>query len=221
MKWTLTGTAILVMLGGLLLAWHGNNVAFGISLTGAALLLLCANLDRIAELSASWKGVTAKTREVLKDAETAVSELQMLATQLSAISLSLVRRNGRMGGYTRQESEAFRDSILEVLRRLKIPADRIAETLTEWHQFTEFDHVVSIANAASKYCAPTPEQQEIIRERLYVGLGHSPSPIDVRRILAEAKLTAPELDAAIEDYEHYVQHRQFRRPDVWDTRHDH
>lgn len=221
MKWTLTVTAIAVMLAGLVLASGGNNRAFGISLLCGALLLLCANLDRIAELSASWKGVSAKTREVLKDAETAVSELQMLATQLSEISLSLVRRNGRMGGYTRQEAEAFRDSTLEVLRRLKIPAERIAGTMTEWHQITEFDHVISIANAALRHCAPTPEQQTVIRGRLYTGWRTLPSPSEVRRILVEADMKSPEVEAAIEDYEHYVRHRQFRRPDEWDTRHNH
>ena len=73
--------------------------------------LITANLDRISEFRASTGGVEAKTREVRARAENTLSELQLLARTVAEVTLSLVKRSGRLGGYSDQEEEKIKRQI--------------------------------------------------------------------------------------------------------------
>ena len=94
MKWFLVICAILAFGVGMTFGYLGHNGLLGAGLIGFIALLVTANLDRISEFKASRSGIEARTREVVARAETAVSELQLLATQVAELSLSLVKRQG-------------------------------------------------------------------------------------------------------------------------------
>jgi len=95
-------------------------MAFG----GFVALLVAANLDRISEFKASKSGFEARTREVrevIAEAKSTVSELQLLARNIGELTLSLVKRSGRFGGYNEDEKEKIKSSVLDVLRKVGIP----------------------------------------------------------------------------------------------------
>lgn len=80
----------------------------------SAVLLIMANLDQIAEFKASGAGIEARTRDVLARAQNTQNELQRLSKRVASISLSLVKRSGRLGGYSENEQEQIKSSVLTV-----------------------------------------------------------------------------------------------------------
>lgn len=112
MKWFLCICAMLALCAGLAFGYLGNNGLLAAGIIAFIALLVAANLDRISEFKASRNGIEARRREVVARAETALSELQLLATQLAELSLSLVKRQGRLGGYSDGEEGEIRDSVL-------------------------------------------------------------------------------------------------------------
>jgi hypothetical protein len=103
MKLFLLVAAVVVLGAGLVAGVFGHLTVMRAALVGFVGCRIAANLDRIAEFKASARGVEAKTREVIARAETAVSELQMLARIVGTLTLSLVKRSGRIGDYSDAE----------------------------------------------------------------------------------------------------------------------
>ncbi|WP_241074816.1 hypothetical protein [Achromobacter insuavis] len=216
MKWILTLAALISIAAGTTLGAFGHWDVLVISFLSAIFLLACANLDRIAEFTASANGVTAKTRDVVQRAEHTIQELQVLATQLAAMSLSLIQRSGRIGGYSRQDAERFKASTLAVLRDLSISEERIAETLADWHLLLDYDHasfIVSLVNVKHK---GNPNAAAL--HTSITGLDHFPRAHALRAKLDEYQFRDNEINEALLDYEHYEAHRELRRPTYWDDR---
>ncbi len=92
----------------------GHLAVMWFSLLGLIACLIAANLDRISVFKASASGVEAKTRKVIQRAETALSELRLLAAIVGEVTLSLIKRNGRIGGYSDQEQEILKERIVDV-----------------------------------------------------------------------------------------------------------
>ena len=120
MSWVLTIVGIVILCGGLAAGFlralssdvDRQRWIFGNACRG--------NLDRISEFKASSKGIEARTRDVVARAETAIAELRLLAVQIAELTLSLLKRSGRMGGYTDDEETAFKDSVLGVLTKIGV-----------------------------------------------------------------------------------------------------
>ena len=123
MKWFLSIIAVLALAAGMGFGYLGHNGLLVAALVAALAFLVAANLDRISEFKASKGGIEAKTREVVARAETAVEELRILAEQLGQLSLSLVKRQGRLGGYSDDEQQSIQASILDVLRKVPCAAN--------------------------------------------------------------------------------------------------
>jgi hypothetical protein len=137
-------TAVVILSAGLVAGFFGHLWVMVIALFGFVGCLIAANLDRISEFKASKSGVEAKTREIVVRAENTLRELQLLAVKVTELSLSLVKRNGRFGGYSDEEQEFIKNDLLSVLRELKVSEADIQRTLLDWHRFVEFDYALYI-----------------------------------------------------------------------------
>jgi hypothetical protein len=138
MKWFLTILEILFLVAGLCFGLLGFTGVMTIAFFSFIGFLAYANLDRISEFKASPSGIEAKTREVravIARAESTLSELQLLARNVAEVTLSLVKRSGRMGGYADDEADRIKASVLEVLKKVGVPEDDFPNILSEWNRF--------------------------------------------------------------------------------------
>lgn len=218
MKWFLSIVAVLALAAGMGFGYLGHNGLLLAGLFAALAFLVTANLDRISEFKASSGGIEARTREVVARAETAVVELRILAEQLAELSLSLVKRQGRIGGYSDDEQESIQGSILDVLRKVGVPESTFPGILKDWHRLTEFDYAHHIMGGS---LVPHGASTEVIAEWKQLrhrGIQHLPAPEEVREFLGKNDYLTPEVQELLHDYEHYRVHRTHRRPDVWRAR---
>lgn len=216
MKWLLTISALISLAAGLTLGTFGHLQVLWAAVGAALFLLVCANADRIAELSATRDGITAKTRDLVLRTEGAISELQMLAAQLAALGLSLIKRQGRFGGYKVDEEQRLRASTLAVVRRLGVRETEIRSAMSDWHAVEDFDYVQGILGN-SQLPAPRDDNDLVkdwknLRSFHY---GEAPTPSAISTFLTKYQLLDPFRQELIEDYEYYIRHRDHRRPDVW------
>lgn len=216
MKWFLTVAALGSLSAGLVLGTLGHLQVLWAAFVAALFLLVCANADRIAELSATRDGITAKTRDLVLRTEGAITEIQMLGAQLAAIGLSLIKRQGRMGGYAVEEEERLRASTLQVVRRLGVPEAEILDVMREWHAFEDFDYVQGIlGNSRIPSPSSDSEMQSDWRALRKAPFDAPASPETLRAFLVKHQLLDPFREALLEDYEYYRRHRKHRRPDLW------
>ncbi len=181
--------------------------------------LLAGNLDRISEFKASRSGVEAKTREVVARAESTLRELQLLAQRITELSLSLVQRSGRFGGYSDHEQDQIKNNLISVLREIKVSEIEIEATLVEWHRVVEFDYVHFILGGSTIPTKTDPTTMVAWNALRDGGISNVPTSQAVERFLAEFGFLSPERKEQLADYVYYLTHRVHRRPDVWSARH--
>ena len=184
-------------------------------------LLFFANLDRISEFKASKSGFEAKTREVkeiVEEAKITIKQIQILSKIVASTTLSLVKRSGRMGGYSDDEEEKIKESILNVLLQLKISKEECEDVLKEWHKFIEFDYTHYILGGPNVPPNLNPKQIEKWEELRRSGLMNIPSPETLTQFLNQCDLLSDETKEVIEDLKYYIGHRKHRRPDIWKKR---
>src|SRR5277367_6221241 len=140
MKWFLTISAILSLAAALAAPFFGSIYVSGIGLVGFAGLLIAANLDRLAEFKATRSGIEARTREIFARAEVTIDQLQSLAKIVATLSLSLVKRTGRFGGYSDEEQDKILGDTLDVLHRIGVSQADLDVILKDWHLIVEFDY---------------------------------------------------------------------------------
>lgn len=218
MKWFLTVVGIFFLAAGMYFGFLGHASLLLTGGVGFAGLLVAANLDRISEFKASKDGFEARTHNVVARAEFAVKELQVLAIQIAEISLSLVKRQGRLGGYSDDEEEIIRSSIFSVLRKLGISEEIDHQILREWHQTIEFDYVEAILGGSFIPQGATNEQIAEWKSLRNGGIANYPSPNDVRTFLSKNGYLTTEIEERVQDYEHYISNKTHRRIGEWKNR---
>ena len=183
--------------------------------------LVFANLDRIKRFKVDKSGFEAETREIVKEARNTIKELQDLSKIMATITLGLVKRTGRWGGgYSYEEKEDLRDSVLNILLQIGVSDEECEEIITgtKWHQYVELDYVHHLLGG-SHIPSSLPEEKigewKQLRKR---GLNNLPSPEELTRFLEQCELLNPNMKELIEDYEHYIRFREQRRPSVWKDR---
>jgi hypothetical protein len=203
MKVFLRIAGVLVLGAGLAAAILGHLAVMWVALVAIVTCLIAANLDRIADFKASSSGVEAKTRDVIARAETAVSELQLLAAIVGEVTLSLVKRSGRLGGYCDSEGDAIREGVVDVLRRLGVSKTELPHVMDEWHRFTTLDYAHAILGGNT---VPDGVDQTIIDEWKSLrtgGLAKIPAPEEIREFLSKHGVMTAERAGDLEDYEFY------------------
>jgi hypothetical protein len=218
MKWFLTISGVLVLIAGMVSGFFGHPGVIFIALFGFIGLLIAANLDRISEFKASKSGIEAKTREVIARAESTLSELQLLARNVGELTLSLVKRSGRWGGYDDDEEEKIKTSVLELLKKVGVPEAEFPKLLSEWDRFTEFDYAHAILGGST---IPDGADEALVAEWKNLherNILQIPTPDDIRKFLTKNNFMTDELNEYLKDYEYYRAHKAHRRPDVWRER---
>lgn len=218
MKWLLMISGLLLLLGGLSVGFLGHVEVMWVSLWAFIALSIAANLDRIEALMASKSGIEIRTRAVIARAEVTLCELQLLAQQMAQLTLSLVKRSGRIGGYSDVEEDRIRDSVLEVLKRIGIAEKELSSILAEWHRFVEFDYGHAILGGSTIPANIDDATLKDWKQLRAGGVVEIPLPVTIREFLIQHKLMSNERDEYLKDYEHYRVHRTHRRPEVWRER---
>jgi len=222
MKWFLTITGILILVAGLVALFFGApNWLATIALGGLIALLIAANLDLFSGFKFSESGFEAKMREatkVLTRAESTLSELQLLARSVGELTLSLVKRNGRWGGYADDEQDKIKTSVLEVLKKVGIPEAEFPSILSDWNRFIEFDYAHAILGGST---VPDTKSDALMQDWKSLrdgGIVKIPTPQEIRNFIIKHNLMTPTLEAYLKDYEHFLAHKEHRRPEVWAER---
>jgi hypothetical protein len=219
MRVFLSIAGVLIFVAGLGAGFLEHLQVLWVSCVGFVGCLIAANLDRISEFTASTKGVSAKTREVITRAESAITQLQSLAAVVAEVTLSLVKRSGRLGGYSDADEDAVRERVLGALDKLAVPKSELPSIMKEWHRITEYDYVLAIlgGNTVPGGMGPAVEEWKALRAG---GFSKVATPEQVREYLEKHGFLTPERGSYLEDYEYYRQHGVHRRLSVWHRRQD-
>jgi hypothetical protein len=218
MKWFLTVSAILALAAAIAGPFFGSVYASGVALVGFVGLLITANLDRLAEFKASKSGIEAKTREIFKRAEVTIDQLQSLAKTVATLSLSLVQRSGRMGGYSDDEQKQMYNETVDALRRIGVQQGDLDAVLHDWHRVLEFDYAYFILGA---HTVPDGLDTAAVSEWMSLrsgGVEKTASPDEVQRFLAKHGFLSESMHDLIDDYRYYRANKSHRRPEVWGER---
>ena len=222
MKWFLTICGIVVLVAGLVLSFFGASTwVMPLALAGLVALLIFANLDQISKFKVSGSGIEATTREaraVIAEAKSTLSELQLLARNVGEVTLSLVMRSGRMGGYADAEAEKIKTSVLDVLKKVGVPEAELPSVLADWNRFTEFDYAHFILGGST---VPDTKHNTIVEEWKKLragGISNIPTPDSIRAFFVKHNVLTAKLDEYLKDYEYFLVHKLHRRPEVWAER---
>ena len=218
MKWFLVICAVGFLVAGMAFGYLGDSTLLNFGFWGFIALLVTANLDRISQFKASPNGIEAHTRDVVERAEIAVAELQLLAIHVAELSLSLVKRQGRWGGYNDEEQDRIRSSVLDVLTKLAIPQTKTQQVLVEWHRIVEFDYTHYILGGTRIPSQVPPDVLSEWKKLRAGGFTAYPSPQELRDFLTKNNYMTADLEEYLNDYEYYRQHRDHRRPTAWKFR---
>ncbi|NOS82777.1 MAG: hypothetical protein HOP32_14465 [Nitrospira sp.] len=222
MKWFLTIIGILILVAGLVAGFFGAPTwLMTIALGGLIALLIAANLNSFSEFKVSESGIEAKMREarqVITRAESTLSELQLLARNVAEVTLSLVKRSGRIGGYADGEQDKIKTSVLEVLKKIGVPEADIPSILRDWNRFIEFDYAHFILGGNTIPDTKSDALMQDWRSLRDGGIVKIPTPQDIRSFIIKHNLMSPTLDGYLNDYEHFLAHKEHKRPEVWAER---
>lgn len=218
MKWTyiISGFIFLcaTIISGL---WIQSGPIAGIFAVVGFVLLFLGNLDKFTEFKAGFQGIYAKTRDIVQKAEITIVELQSLAITVTKVTLSLVKRSGRLGGYDDAEEEEIKNNMQSYLEEIKIPEDRYREAFKDWHQLTKYDYVLAILG--NSYVPLGFEGHNIIGEwNALRSLEDIPSPDKLREFLAKWNLLTADREEWIKDYEYYINNEKHRSLEIWKKR---
>lgn len=186
-------------------------------------LLFFANIDRISEFTLGSSGFKAKTKEVaevVEQARGAMSELQLLSKIVASTTLSLVKRSGRMGGYSDEEEEYIKGSVLNVLRQIGISEKELPDVLRDWYRFEKFDYYYYIMGGSVNVSDQLRGRVSEWTKSHQFGFKNIAKPEELMQFLQEADCYSDEAKELIEDYKYYLEFRKHRRPEVWRRRKD-
>lgn len=218
MKWFLTLSAVASLIAAMALGYFGHTDLLVAGMVGALALLVAANLDRVSEFKASASGIEARTREVVNRAEGAIAELRILALHVAEVSLSLAMRQGRWGGFSDDDLDRLRNSVIENLERLGIPDEQRRLIFKDWHRIVEFDYAHHILGGSHIPDKATPEVRHAWDAMREGGFAKYASPDELEQFLRSSGYMTSDLEQLTEDYRFYIKERKHRRPDVWRNR---
>ena len=191
------------------------------ALIAAVACLFFANIDSIKSFQLSGMGFQAETREVVREARDTIEQTKLLATELAKFALLVINAEGRMGGgIDLDKKREASDRILQTLRDLHVDEREVTAVADVEYAYVCFDFPFYITLGIHRRLDQTKlrEWDDFFAANKRKGIGHEPSPDELRRFLASVGLLTPQLAELIEDYNYYRQNHRQRRPEIWATR---
>ena len=215
-RWLFTVVFIAALGAAFYFADRGNNAAMGAFAVAGILALLAANLDQIKR----FKGVGIDLETRVREASERIDHLRKLSVAIARPVLGILAGEGRVGGMGRRKYRT-RDAVNKELQALGLSDEQIAKANSEWHKYMTWDHVSEIGDLAQSNLAAASDTAEVNKFaqefealRNYKKL-QVPTPARLRDFLQERNFLVEEVEEAIKDYEHYLDHRELRRGELW------
>ena len=186
-----------------------------VAIVAAGFVALLGNMDRLESFKAGAGGIEAKTREVVRKAESAIVELQLLARGTVAAIFELIDGGSDWGGLPAKEQDARKADLLEILERLGVSAAerRTIVKAGAPRMLNEYRHALTIGPRVNMAGSEGWRQAWAP-----YSFGSPPTPEDIDRILAVLPEVEPWRLEMARDYAHYYRTEQHRRPEVWAKR---
>jgi|GEM_PF-2273522 len=202
-------------------ALFGNSALLWPGLWLFIATLVAANIDRIERLKAGSSGIEFEAKKAVEEARATVAEMQLLAKHLATISLALVKRSARIGGFPPREEENIRERTIALLRGAHVDEKEFADVLDEWHRWVANDYIAGILGngfVPDEFDNDARGQWDDMRRRAFGD--DRPSAVELRDWLDRHNFLDDERREFIEDYDYYLKHKHHRRIDVWERHHD-
>jgi hypothetical protein len=185
------------------LAFFNVAVASAALLAGVVLIFAC----RLSELESITLGPLKAVRAAVQEVNATIAQVRSVATMFAKPILGALNR----GDMAYLQKFALKDQIDSGLKALGLSDAQIMEAAEVWNKLLALDHVRMILRATGF--------PPIIAYATF-GLIHeshleAASPDVCRDILSRNRMQNPEVDAALEDYRYFLEHKSVRRPDVW------
>lgn len=215
--------ALLLLFLGLLVygLWSASKwewYHFVVCIVAAGFVALLGNLDRLESLKAGPAGIEAKTREVVRKAESAITELQMLAEVLVSHMYETLDSGNRWGGITGAEQDILKHKLLDILDRVGVPQERREAIRRSERRWVIIDYANAITEGLPT--DTTKNAAWIAAWKPYAGTLDRPPPETLRAMLLPFGPLEPWREQLLADYEHYYRTDQHRRPQIWAARSD-
>ena len=190
-----------------------------VTLLAAVISLLASRFDDVVKFKFSKSGVESEMREVLQEARATVSQLHLLAGELSKIILWTMQAQGRWGGNPKSQNE-MRDKVIETLANLGVDKEKISEVVSVEHPYIDFDYAAYVTRPLHREVHGDNLQKwnEFFSPDKRKGIGYEPKPNELEDFLKSVNLFSDDVKERLEDYRYFLKNRKHRRPNEWDKR---
>lgn len=205
---------LLGIAGGPVLLYFLPNPHVGWAAMIAGLVFMVSSrFDEVVEIGfGSFK--TRMERRVHNIEET-MDAVRSLAKVSMRNSLCSLQYSGRMGGLKEEEKIGFLTDNRRLLEGLGINQSEILEVERDWHRAVEFDYANWALGLNTVPADLPPDFQGTWSELRRGGVAHRSSPNAIRDFYRQAGILTPEREEILQDYEHYIRNREYRRWDAW------
>jgi hypothetical protein len=194
----------------------------GIACLAALALVAIANVDRLSHVKAGdYEVHVREARLAVAQAQVSLEQVRSLAGALTRTNLEVLARVGILGAYPDTEKLALKLQLDQELRKLGVPEEQVLLAGRSFDGMMRLRHVVHVKDAVANV---VPAEQnttgsEMVKafEEMRGARNLDPaSPSKVREYVKEKGWQSDDIEAALQDYEYYVEHGRHRRPEVWE-----
>jgi hypothetical protein len=181
------------------------NKASGKTTLVAVLAVFCAlfgNPDRFESFKFSLSGVEGRAREVIRQAEVTIDQLQRLSTALAEGSLNELAFSGQIFvGMSASEKFRVRDQIIARLHEIGVKPDDILRAQQGWIDVYCSILEQQIEGAVIRSLPNVDAKNELAKLAKENGKGGLPSPEALRKWVAAKAVSDPKLNELLQNYE--------------------
>ncbi|CTQ77365.1 hypothetical protein [Roseibium alexandrii] len=201
----------LIITGYLLL--QGENSA-GWALGAAALCLLGTRWGDVKKFSINKDGASAELERLVTEANATIEELRGLAVATARNQLAQLSASGRYGGMGRDLKEDIRENILSTLRDLRVSDGDIEHVISVQYPFMHYDYCHRVQTL---HGLQADRERDLAWTTFWTeqhsGRGNEPDPDTLEAFLDKHDLLDDAARERLEDYRHFHETQQHRRPD--------
>lgn len=217
--------ALGIILFGALLYLVLNDKSTASATVIALAAVFCAtvgNLGRFSSLRFSLRGIEARAREVIHQAEVTQKEFQKLAAITGQLLIELNAAQGRLAGSgTGTERDKRKADILAALKEFKLAKKVMSDIAASDQQWNKIDYVLGITSVMYR---DVPQdrynefQEDVSPFRSDANRQASTTAEDLKGLAEKYEILNSQIRGLVEDFAHYLTTGRQRRPEVWGQR---